>query len=359
MIQGVRRSIWLKEDDEQVVQIIDQRHLPHRLVIEDIRTSEEMARAVADMHLRGAPLIGVAAAYGMYLAFARGEDPRRAEEKLLNTRPTAVNLKWALEQVRSAVENEISAAKKIQKALKTANRIAADDIETCRKIGGHGLKIIESIAKRKNGASVEILTHCNAGWLACVEWGTATSAVYQAFEKKIQIHVWVDETRPRSQGARLTAWELAERGIPHRVIVDSAAGHLMQRGHVDLVIVGTDRTTRTGDVANKIGTYLVALAAKDNRVPFYVAAPSSSIDWNAKDGVRDIPIEERHADEVKYVQGFSDGEVRQVRLTREDTEAANYAFDVTPRRLITGIITERGIAEANERSLLRLFPEKK
>ncbi|MBI3999199.1 MAG: S-methyl-5-thioribose-1-phosphate isomerase, partial [Candidatus Omnitrophica bacterium] len=258
-----------------------------------------------------------------------------------------------------AIEKAKSYKEKIRTALEMAQKITKEDVEICRRIGGHGLKLIEEIAKKKQGKPVHILTHCNAGWLACVEWGTATSSIYQAFDQRIQLHVWVDETRPRSQGASLTAWEMAERKIPHTVITDGTSGHLMQRSLVDIVIVGTDRTTRSGDVANKIGTYMVALAAKENKVPFYAAVPSSSIDWEIEDGIHQIPIEERNSDEVAYVQGLADGEIKRVRVIPKESKAANYAFDVTPRHLITGLITERGISLASPEGLLQLFPEKR
>jgi methylthioribose-1-phosphate isomerase len=265
-----------------------------------------------------------------------------------------VNLGWAIDRQLSAIA---SAADPVHSARETAEQIAAEDAEYCRRIGAHGLQLIEEIARRKGGKRVNVLTHCNAGWLAFVDHGSATSPIYAAHDSGLPVHVWVDETRPRSQGSKLTAWELNEHGVPHTVIADNTGGHLMQRGEVDLVIVGTDRTTYTGDVANKIGTYLKALAANDNGVPFYVALPSSSFDWQMRDGLAEIPIEERGAEEVKHADGWADGRQVEVRVTPESSPAANYGFDVTPRRLVTGLITERGICAANEESILAMFPE--
>lgn len=360
LVQGKpHRTIWLKEDDAQVVQIIDQRFLPHDFIVEDLRTMDDVIRAIADMHVRGAPLIGATAAWGLYLAAGTGislEELRGEAERLKAARPTAVNLAWAAGRVMARLETE--AGNLPEAARQEAEVIADEDVEICRNIGLNGLALIEEIAARKNGAPVNILTHCNAGWLATVDWGTATSPMYHAHEKNIPIHIWVDETRPRNQGASLTAWELGEHGIPHTVIVDNAGGHLMQQGRVDMVIVGTDRTARNGDVANKIGTYLKALAAFDNDVPFYVALPSPTIDWEISDGCRDIPIEERDGYEVTHIFGKpTDGEPGHVRLTPESSNAANPAFDVTPARLVTGLITERGICAASEAGLLALFVE--
>ena len=351
------RTIWLKPDDGRVVQLIDQRALPHRFVVEDVRTVEEMAVAIREMHVRGAGLIGAAAGYGMYLAMLAGMEPGAAAVLLRATRPTAVNLAWAIERQLAQSAMGATAAEKISLTRETAEVIANEDAEYCRRIGRHGLELIEQIARRKGGRTINVLTHCNAGWLAFVDHGTATAPIYAAHDCGIPVHVWVDETRPRNQGAKLTAWELGEHGVPHTVIADNTGGHLMQRGEVDLVLVGTDRTTYTGDVANKIGTYLKALAAKDNGVPFYVALPSSSFDWTMRDGLAEIPIEERGAEEVKHADGWADGQLLEVRLTPEGSPAANYAFDVTPRRLITGLITERGICQPNEQSILAMFPE--
>lgn len=357
------RTIWLKSGDDRVIQLIDQRFLPHRFVIEDVATVDQMATALRDMHVRGAGLIGAAAGYGMYLAAREAVDAPSFDEhltfaaqQLKATRPTAVNLAWAVDRQLARIVQADAAAEKIAAALETACAIADEDAEHCRLIGSHGLELIQRIAQDKGGRRVNVLTHCNAGWLAFVDHGSATSPIYAAHDSGLPVHVWVDETRPRNQGSKLTAWELNEHGVPHTVIADNTGGHLMQRGEVDLVIVGTDRTTYTGDVANKIGTYLKALAAADNRVPFYVALPSSSFDWKLRDG-HDIPIEERGAEEVKHADGWSDGHQVEVRVTPETSPAANYGFDVTPRRLVTGLITERGICAANEESILALFPE--
>ncbi|HEX4666496.1 MAG TPA: S-methyl-5-thioribose-1-phosphate isomerase [Chthoniobacterales bacterium] len=351
------RTIWLKPEDERVVQLIDQRALPHQFVVEEVRTVEEMAAAIREMHVRGAPLIGAAAAYGMYLAALAEMEAGEAARLLRATRPTAVNLAWAIERQLAQIATGMTPTEKITLTRETARAIANDDAEHCRRIGLHGVELVREIAARKNGEPVNILTHCNAGWLACVDFGTATASIYAAHDEGIPVHVWVDETRPRNQGAKLTAWELGEHGVPHTVIADNAGGHLMQRGAVDLVLVGTDRTTYTGDVANKIGTYLKALAAKDSGVPFYVALPSSSFDWKMRDGLAEIPIEERGAEEVKHADGWADGRSIEVRLTPEKSPAANYAFDVTPRRLVSGLITERGICRPNEESILAMFPE--
>ena len=363
------RTIWLKEEDPTVVQIIDQRLLPYHFVIEELATVDEVAEAIADMHVRGAGLIGAAAGYGMYVAALQA--PKSSPDafmaalvadgdKLKATRPTAVNLAWAVDRQLGAItalESDIDV--RIQIARQTAGAIADEDAEFCRRIGQHGASIIEEISLRKNGEPVNILTHCNAGWLAFVDYGSATAPMYAAHDAGIPVHVWVDETRPRNQGARLTAWELDQHGVPHTVVADNAGGHLMQHGLVDLVLVGTDRTLYTGDVANKIGTYLKALAASDNGIPFYVALPSSSFDWELRDGIKEIPIEERGATEVKFIQGLYKGETVEILLTPEDSPAANYAFDVTPARLVTGLITERGICAANERSILDLYPERR
>ena len=361
------RTIWLKEDDDKVVQIIDQRPLPHKFIIEDIANSDQMAKAIKEMHLRGAGLIGAAAGYGMYLAAIEKNHGsisemldylKEAGEKLKATRPTAVNLEWAVARQLKEVSAARSVTEAVEILLQTAKKIADEDADYCRRIGEHGVAVIEEISKKKNSDVVNILTHCNAGWLAFVDYGSATAPIYEAQKRGIKVHVWVDETRPRNQGARLTAWELGEQGIPHTVIADNVGGHLMQHGMVDMVIVGSDRTTRCGDVGNKIGTYLKAVAAHDNGVPFYVALPSSTIDWEICDGVKEIPIEQRDAHEVRYIAGMHDGKYQEVLLTPPESPAANYAFDVTPARLVKGIISERGIAEASEPGLLKLFPEK-
>lgn len=354
------RTIWTTED--RYVEVIDQRMLPHELVVVKLETYEDAEEAIKDMVVRGAPLIGATAAYGVYLAvremIEEELDPSfldQAFTALRASRPTAVNLFWALDKMREALDN---ADNFLETAWEMAGRIVDEDIETCRMIGVHGLPIIEEIAKRKNGDVVNILTHCNAGMLGCIEWGTITSPIYQAAQKGIKVHVWVDETRPRNQGSNLTCYELGRHEIPHTLIVDNTGGHLMQHGMVDMVIVGTDRTTREGDVANKIGTYLKALAAKDNHVPFYVALPSTTLDMTIRNGLTEIPIEERNQDEVRYFNGKnSKGEMDAVLICPETTQAANYGFDVTPARLVTKLITERGVCDASEQGLLSLFPE--
>jgi len=362
-----------------VVQLIDQRFLPHRFVIEEVRTVEQMATAIRDMHVRGAGLIGASAGYGMYLA-AIGVAARPAGEidehlscaaaQLKATRPTAVNLSWAIERQLRNIAKGTNAKEKLALALCTARSIADEDAEHCRMIGQHGFELIRQIAREKAGkfaaanpsrrtagGLINVLTHCNAGWLAFVDHGSATAPIYAAHDSGLPVHVWVAETRPRNQGSKLTAWELGEHGVPHTIVADSAAGHLMQRGAVDLVIVGTDRTTITGDVANKIGTYLKALAAKANNVPFYVALPSSSFDWKLRDGLKEIPIEQRSPDEVKKADGWFEGRMVEVRVAPQESPATNYGFDVTPGHLVTGLITERGVCEANEKSIRALFPE--
>ncbi len=353
------RTIWL-DDDGRTVRIIDQTHLPHELETPALRTLEEAAHAISTMRVRGAPLIGATAAYGV--AVHMRVDPTdtglaHALERLAATRPTAVNLRWALEAVRAELE-PLDADAREDAAYAAAGAICDADVETCEAIGRNGLGLIEAAARERGGRPVNVLTHCNAGWLATVDWGTATAPIYMAHDAGIPVHVWVDETRPRNQGAALTAYELAEHGVPHTVIVDSAGGHLMQHGEVDICIVGTDRTTAAGDVGNKIGTYLKALAAHDNGVPFYVGAPSSSIDWSLGDGVRGIPIEQRAPEEVTTIRGrTADGRLETVRLTPPHTPAANYAFDVTPARLVSGLITERGVSAASREGLAALFPD--
>jgi len=360
------RSIWLNPDDPSIVQTIDQRVLPHRFLIHDLKTWRDGRDAIADMVVRGAPLIGATAGWSLYLAAleARGvDDPgtfiENAAAKLVAARPTGANLSWAVQHVLKALEGISDAEQRIVITRREAESICAEDVETCQRIAGHGLELIRSISDRKAGEPVNILTHCNAGWLATVDWGTATAPIYLAHQQGIPVHVWVDETRPRNQGSQLTAWELGHAGVPHTVIVDNAGGHLMQHGQVDLCITGTDRTTRTGDVANKIGTYLKALAANDNDVPFYVAVPSASIDWRIADGLAEIPIEERDTAEVAIVQGLDDDQLRQVRTVPETSPIRNFGFDVTPARLITGLITDRGVCPASERGLFALFPERK
>ncbi|KAA3663770.1 MAG: S-methyl-5-thioribose-1-phosphate isomerase [Chloroflexi bacterium] len=359
------RTIWLNEENSNIVSIIDQRHLPHKFIIEDLETVSDVARAIKDMHIRGAGLIGATAGYGMYIAARQAaknafmDSLTAAGEKLKATRPTAVNLAWAVDRQLKAISTVAGSIEdKIQTALNTAQAIADEDADYCRRIGEHGVSIIEAISQHKNGEPVNILTHCNAGWLAFVDYGSATAPMYAAHDKGINIHIWVDETRPRNQGARLTAWELGQHGIPHTVIADNVGGHLMQHGMVDLVITGTDRTTYTGDVGNKIGTYLKALAANDNGIPFYTALPSSTFDWLMRDGVKEVPIEQRDATEVRTIQGLHEGEIKRVLLTPENSLTANYAFDVTPARLVTGLITERGICDASEDGVFSLYPEK-
>ncbi|MBZ9696780.1 MULTISPECIES: S-methyl-5-thioribose-1-phosphate isomerase [unclassified Mesorhizobium] len=355
------RTIWLS-DDGRSVEIIDQRWLPHEFRIEKLVTVAAIATAIRDMWVRGAPLIGVTAAYGVAMQMtddASDEALDTVWEILHDTRPTAINLRWALDEMRRFLR-PLPLGERAAAAYRRANEIADEDVGLNRAIGENGLAIIKDIAARKQpGETVNILTHCNAGWLATVDYGTATSPIYLAVEAGIPVHVYVDETRPRNQGAQLTAWEMAGHGVPHTLIVDNAGGHLMQRGAIDMVIVGTDRTTADGDVCNKIGTYLKALAAADNDVPFYVALPSPTIDWMVGDGLAEIPIEERSGDEVSLVWGkTASGEIAQVRVSPEATPAANPAFDVTPARLVTGLITERGIAKASREGLKAMFPER-
>jgi methylthioribose-1-phosphate isomerase len=354
------RTIWLTADGWSV-EVIDQTRLPHAFSVIPLKSAEDAARAILTMQVRGAPLIGATAAYGLAMAIredASDEAIDRAVEFLAKQRPTAINLRWALEEMRRAVQN-LPRAERAAAAYKRAAEICDEDVETCRRIGEHGRKLIEDIAKKKGkGEKVEVLTHCNAGWLACVDWGTATSPIYQAHDAGVPLHVWVDETRPRNQGAALTAYELGSHGVPHTIVVDNAGGHLMQHGKVDLVIVGTDRVAANGDVANKIGTYLKALAAKDNDVPFYVALPHSTIDWTLREGLS-IPIEERSADEVLKMPGrLADGSVVTVEIAAPGSPAGNPAFDVTPARLVTGFITERGVCPATREGLLSLYPER-
>ena len=355
------RTIWPTED--KFIEVIDQRKLPHEFVVVKLETYKDAEIAIKDMTVRGAPLIGATAAYGIYLAVREmieneldGSFLDQAFSDLRASRPTAVNLFWALDKMLIALDN--CEGDFLKTSWEAAATIVEEDVETCRMIGVHGLPIIEEISKRKNGEVVNILTHCNAGMLGCVEWGTITSPIYQAIAKGLKVHVWVDETRPRNQGSNLTCYELTKHDVPHTLIVDNAGGHLMQHGMVDMVIVGTDRTTRQGDVANKIGTYLKALAAKDNNIPFYVALPSTTLDMSINNGLTEIPIEERNQDEVRYMIGKGvNGEIGNVLICPETTPASNYGFDVTPARLVTKIITERGVCDASEAGLLELFPE--
>jgi methylthioribose-1-phosphate isomerase len=354
------RSIWV-ESGVASVGIIDQTQLPHRFAIARLMTLDDVAQAIKTMQVRGAPLIGVAAAYGVWLALRADpsdEALERAYATLIGTRPTAINLKWALDEMLASVRNR-PRAERPEAALRRASEIAEEDVTINQAIGRHGLRIIEEIAARKKGAPVNVLTHCNAGWLATVDWGTATAPIYMAHDKSLAVHVFADETRPRNQGASLTAWELGHHGVPHTVIADSAGGHLMQHGLVDMVIVGADRVTARGDVCNKIGTYPSALAASDNKVPFYVALPSPTIDFAIADGLAEIPIEQRAADEVTTVKGKTkDGRLETVQVVPDGSAVANYAFDVTPARLITALITERGVIAASRAALANTFPER-
>jgi methylthioribose-1-phosphate isomerase len=355
------RSIWL-DADGWTVRIIDQTLLPHQFEVISLTTLEEAAVAIETMQVRGAPLIGATAAYGMALALrvdASDAALEAAADRLRRTRPTAINLNWAIDEMLKALRATAPGDRVAQAYLKAA-WICDEDVETNRRIGANGLEIIRQIAATKPGQTVNILTHCNAGWIATVDWGTALAPIYMAHDEGIDVHVWVDETRPRNQGAFLTAWELGQHGVPHTIIADNTGGHLMQHGMVDMCIVGTDRTTAQGDVANKIGTYLKALAAKDNGVPFYVALPSSTIDWTLNDGVKEIPIEERSQEEMTHMSGrTANGEIVKVQISAPGSRAANYGFDVTPARLVTGLITERGICAASREGLLELFPERK
>jgi methylthioribose-1-phosphate isomerase len=357
------RTIWLDEGDEKI-RIIDQRYLPHQFIIEDLLNVEDVINAITDMHVRGAGLIGAAAGYGMYLAVLEGMDHKSFKKFLFQkadmlkaSRPTAVNLEWAVNRQLEAISRGKNSEEFILLSKETARSIADEDSDFCQSIGNHGVKLIEDISERKNGQQVNILTHCNAGWLAFTDFGTATSPIYLAHDRGYKVHVWVDETRPRNQGANLTAWELLNHGVPHTLIADNTGGYLMQTGKVDLVITGADRVTRTGDAANKIGTYLKALAAKDNGIPFYIAIPSSTIDWEIESGLDEIPIEERGEQEIKYVIGWLDDHWHKVLIGPEKSPALNVGFDITPSELITGFITERGICKASEKGLLSLFPE--
>ena len=352
------RSIWREPSGE--VRIIDQRWLPHELRIVPLVNRQDFATAIRDMWVRGAPLIGATAAYGVAVQMAA--DPsdaslRETWEVLHETRPTAINLKWALDEMTRVLQ-PLPPEARAEAAYRRAAEICDEDVEINRQIGLHGLEIIREIAKKKGGGRVNVLTHCNAGWPATVDWGTATSPIYHAVEDGIDVHVFVDETRPRNQGAHLTSWELNSHGVSHDLIVDNAGGHMMQHGEVDLVIVGTDRTTARGDVCNKIGTYLKALAAKANGVPFYVALPSPTIDWTVSDGIREIPIEERGGEEVTHVQGRDAvGNIVSVQISPDGTPARNPAFDVTPAELVTGLITERGVCKADAAAMAAMFPD--
>jgi methylthioribose-1-phosphate isomerase len=362
-VGGVAQRSIRPAPDGSAVEVIDQTRLPFDLEIRRLERLEDAAEAIRSMRVRGAPLIGVTAAYGLCLALR--EDPSdaglaSARAELQATRPTGVNLRWALDEMAAALRG-VAPAGRAELAWARAAELAEADVAVCRAIGEHGVALLE---RARSGAGpdrpVQVLTHCNAGWLACVDWGTALAPIYLAHERGLPLHVWVDETRPRNQGASLTAWELGQHGVPHTVVADNAGGHLMQRGRVDLCVVGTDRTTATGDVCNKIGTYLKALSARDNGVPFYVAAPSSSIDWSLDDGVAQIPIEERDGREVSHVTGLAEGGGRvEVAILPEKSPVANFGFDVTPARLVTGLVTERGVCQASREGLLGLFPERR
>ena len=353
------RTIWL-DGDGRSVHVIDQTALPHRLTTQRLSSAAEAARAIADMIVRGAPLIGVTGAYGLALAVAEDASDAAVEAAhamLLATRPTASNLRWALDRSR-AVVLAAQLSERRAAAYAEASAIAEEDVAACAAIGDHGAAIIKELAARNAGRRLNILTHCNAGWLATVDWGTALAPIYRAARAGVDLHIWVDETRPRNQGASLTAFELQAEGVPHTVIADNAGGHLMQHGLVDMCIVGSDRVTSAGDVCNKVGTYLKALAAHDNGVPFYAALPSSTIDWRISDGVKDIPIEQRSAREVTHIRGRAPGgDIVEVQLTPDGSPARNDAFDVTPARLVTGVITERGVCAASAQGLGLLYPD--
>lgn len=362
ILQGTHQRSITRTADGAGARILDQRELPWTVKWVELRSARDAERAIREMWTRGAPLIGATAAYGLAMALAEdGSDGAldAAYTLLLDSRPTAVNLKWALDQVMEAVR-PLPATDRAEAAFARADAICDEDVALNQAIGEHGLALFRTLHAKHPDRPLNILTHCNAGWLATVDYGTATAPIYLAVEAGIPVHVYVDETRPRNQGAQLTAWEMAGHGVPHTLIVDNAGGHLMQHGEVDMVIVGTDRTTANGDVCNKIGTYLKALAAKDNDIPFYVALPSPTIDWTVSDGLTEIPIEERSGDEVSYVQGkAATGEIVQVRVSPETSPSGNPAFDVTPARLVTGLITERGVAKASRDGLAALFPERR
>jgi methylthioribose-1-phosphate isomerase len=347
------RTIWFENN---IVKIIDQTKLPHKFVIKDLKTVKDAINSIKIMEVRGAPLIGATAAYGLVLAIIENNDQsflKKTSEELINSRPTAINLKWAVDRMMKKLSG-VNSNEIFNIALNEAKEICEEDVKFCENIGINGLKIIEEIYNKKKG-TVNILTHCNAGWLATINWGTATSPIYHAHKKGIPVHVWVDETRPRNQGANLTSYELNEEEVPNTVIADNTGGILMQRGEVDMCIVGTDRTLSTGDVANKIGTYLKALAAYDNKVPFYVALPSSTIDWNIKD-FKDIPIEERNSEELSHVEGLDENNnIKKVLIYPKKSKAMNLAFDITPAKYISGLITEKGICDASEEGLGKLF----
>ncbi len=359
-------TIWVSPENNRVVQVIDQCKLPFEFQIINLRNPKDAFEAIQNMTVRGAPLIGVTGAYGVYLGLLTGGGENwktllfKSADYLKGARPTAVNLAILIDEIVAVLAGCPNHETACAIALKEANRLKNREIGWSEAIGDYGCELIEEVSRKKNGAPVNILTHCNAGWLACIDWGTATAPIYKAFLKGIPVHVWVDETRPRNQGARLTAWELAQVGVPHTVIPDNAGGHLMQHGLVDICIVGSDRTTSTGDVANKIGTYLKALAAFDNKIPFYVALPSSTIDFTMEDGIGNIPIEQRNGEEVSHMEGeLENGEIAKIMIVNPSSAVANYGFDVTPAKYVTALITERGICEANQEAILRLFPERR
>jgi len=356
------QSIWLDEEDPSAVMVIDQRRLPFFFEIKALRSVDDIFTAIKEMTVRGAPLIGAAGAFGIYLATLEINSStnqrlhlENAARFLISCRPTAVNLSWAVNYVLSKLTNASQTDYLPEIAKAAALEVSEKEINNCRDIGNHSLSLIQNISKNKNGAPVNILTHCNAGWLACIDYGTVTAPIYLAHGKGIPVHVWVDETRPRNQGAMLTAWELGQAGVPHTLIADNTGGHLMQHGMVDLVFVGCDRATKKGDVANKIGTYLKALAASDNKIPFYSFLPSTSIDLDTSDGINEIDVEERDEEEVLSVTGLSGGKIESVRICPEKTRAANYGFDVTPARLITGLVTEKGICKPSEKEIIKMF----
>lgn len=361
------QSIWVNKDDQRSIQIIDQRHLPFELKICTLKSPEDVIRAINDMQVRGAPLIGVTAAFGIYLAALKEKNSTHIPDRLTEyanqlkaTRPTAINLGMSVDFMLDAIKDLKHAEQIVARSFSAAQSFLDNEINACREIGKHGVEIIEKLYSENEGKPVQIMTHCNAGWLATVDYGTATAPIYLAHDRGVPVHVWVDETRPRNQGSRLTAWELGQHGVPHTIIADNTGGHLMQQGVVDLLITGSDRTALNGDTANKIGTYLKALAAYDNHVPFYVALPSSSIDWKLSEGIDHIPLEERGSEEVLSIEGLNAaGRIESVRLSPENSNAINYGFDITPSRLITGLITEKGICGATKSEILSLFPEMK
>lgn len=356
------QTIWIKTDDIKVVQVIDQRKIPFEFEIFNIKSVEDTFIAIKEMIVRGAPLIGVAGAYGVYFACLENKEYldfkshiKKQADYLKSSRPTAVNLEFAINECFQIVLNSNNSSEAIEKSLEYAEQLRLKEIDNCKKIGEFGIEIIKKLSEQKNKKTINILTHCNAGWLACIDYGTATAPIYKAFEEGIDIHVWVDETRPRNQGARLTAWELGMQGVKHTIIADNTGGYLMQKGMIDMVIVGSDRTTRNGDVANKVGTYLKALAAKDNNIPFYVALPFSSIDLNITNGVENIVIEERDQTELSKMEGLLNNKIVEIDIYPEKSNAFNLAFDVTPAKFVSGLITEKGICEATEEGILSLL----